>query len=67
MSNHYERHDHNLVGDYTYHVCRCGEVFKTPVEMKRHFVEENEPFGIDIFSLPDDEDYHPYEKTGFGD
>jgi len=28
--------------------------------------EENKKFGIDVFSLPD-EDYHPYEKTGFGD
>jgi len=27
----------------------------------------SEPFTIDVFSLPDDDDYHPYERTGFGD
>ena len=67
MNDHYETLDHPYVGDYTYHVCRCGEIFKSPVEIKKHFTKENESFSIDVFSLPDDEDYHPYEKTGFGD
>ncbi len=25
------------------------------------------PFNIDVFSMPKDDDDHPYEKTGFGD